>query len=423
VTKPEAVPAGGTLPGVSPSAAGTRTALVAWGVGVGIAVAAFLVYWLTNRSFEAGRGDFFYLAEAFLHGRSWIDRALGAYDVIYGPDGRVFVPFAPFPAIALMPLVAVVGAEGADRWESGINAGLAAFGLLLAWWVTGRIGVRRVRDRLGLVLLLGFGTQMWWVTTRGGVWHTGHLIAIILAMLMLAELFGKQRALLLGLLVGASFLTRAPVAFAGPAIALWYWLLTPDHDGRLGWIARIPWRQWLLLILGFLPALAVFFVYNAARFGTPLESGYALATLPDWLEALRRQGLFSPAHIPMNLNYLLLHLPIPASSFPYLRPDGLGMSVFLTSPGLLLFLVAPWRDRRTWALAAAALFVLVPTLLYYGGGWFQFGFRYFLDSVPFVWALAVMGIARRDGIPWWGWALILWGVLMGAYGTWWTYHL
>jgi hypothetical protein len=413
---------------VSRTAAQTRPALIAWGVGIGVALAAFAVYWLTNRSFEAGRGDFFYLAEAFLHGRAWIDRALGAYDVIYGPEGRVYVPFAPFPAIVLMPLVAAVGAVTADRWESGINAALAAVGLLLAWWVTGRIGVERLRDRFGLVLLLGFGTQMWWVTTRGGVWHTGHLVAIILAMLMLAELFGKQRAVLLGLLVGASFLTRAPVAFAGPALALWYWLLAEREGEHAGaglraWIARIPWRQWILLIAGFLPGLAVFFVYNAARFGSPLESGYALATLPDWLEALRQQGLFSPVHIPMNLDYLFLHLPIPASSAPYLRPDGLGMSVFLTSPGLLLFLLAPWRDRRTWALATAAVLVLIPTLLYYGGGWFQFGYRYFLDSIPFVWALAAMGIAWRGGIRWWGWLLILWGVLMGAYGVWWTYHL
>ena len=121
-----------------------------------------------------------------------------------------------------MPLVAAVGAPTAARWEDVLNAGLAAFGLLLAWWVAGRIGVERLRDRFALVLLLGFGTQMWWVTTRGGVWRTGHLFAIILAMLMLAELFGKQRAFLLGLLIGMSFLTRAPTAFVAPAVALWY---------------------------------------------------------------------------------------------------------------------------------------------------------------------------------------------------------
>ena len=46
-------------------------------VGLGIAVVAFVVYWFSNREFEAGRGDFFYLADAFLHGRVWIDKIPG----------------------------------------------------------------------------------------------------------------------------------------------------------------------------------------------------------------------------------------------------------------------------------------------------------------------------------------------------------
>ena len=65
------------------------------------------------------------------------------------------------------------------------------------------------------------------------------------------------------------------------------------------------------------------------------------------------------------------------------------MSVFLiTSPGLLLR--GPGRlaaDRAPGGCSAAALAVLIPTLLYYGGGWLQYGYRYFLDSVPFVMAL------------------------------------
>ena len=55
---------------------------------------------------------------------------------------------------------------------------------------------------------------------------------------------------------------------------------------------RIPWRPWLELALGFAPSIVFFFAYNQLRFGTPLESGYALATPPDWL-AERRVGLFS----------------------------------------------------------------------------------------------------------------------------------
>ena len=42
--------------------------------------------------------------------------------------------------------------------------------------------------------------------------------------------------------------------------------------------------------------------------------------------------------------------------------------------------------------------MLIPTLLYYGGGWLQFGYRYFLDSIPFVWALGAMGVVKRGEI-------------------------
>ena len=83
-------------------------------------------------------------------------RPLGPNDVIV-IDGRIYVPFAPFPAIVLAPLVALVGAVTADQLESGVNAFLAATVVFLAWWAAGRIGVERLRDRFGLVLLLGLG--------------------------------------------------------------------------------------------------------------------------------------------------------------------------------------------------------------------------------------------------------------------------
>jgi hypothetical protein len=393
---------------------------VSHAVPVGAAVVAIsaVLYWLAARDFDAGRGDFFYLADAFLHGRTWLDFRPGANDVIIVGD-RYYVPFAPFPAVALMPIVAVLGAVGADQVESGINASLAAIGVGLCWMLLGRVGVRRLANRLALTILFGFSTQILWVTTRGGVWHTGHLIATILTLLCLIELWGRRRAWLVGLLAGAAFLTRAPLAFAIPFYALlladqpWYW--------RPPW--ALPWRHWAWLALGVLPALVLFFAYNQVRFGTPLESGYALATLPGFLEVQRAKGLFSVAHLGMNLDYFLVHLPFPISSFPYLRPDGLGLSVLITSPGLLFATRADWRDRRTWALLGATVFVLIPTLLYYGGGWLQYGYRYFLDSVPFVIALCGMAAVHQGRIGR-GWlALIALGTAVMGFGVYWAYHL
>jgi hypothetical protein len=147
-----------------------------------------------------------------------------------------------------------------------------------------------------------------------------------------------------------------------------------------------------------------------------------LATLPEWLEAQRDLGLFSVAHVPMNLDYLFFHLPLVIPDFPFLRPDGLGLSVFLTSPGLLFAIRADPRDRWAWLLVGAAVVVLIPTLLYYGGGWLQYGYRYFLDSIPFLWAVCAMAAVYRGGIGR-GWRVVFAvGLVVMAFAPYWAYR-
>ncbi|HEY7736740.1 MAG TPA: hypothetical protein VH813_08115 [Candidatus Limnocylindrales bacterium] len=392
-------------------------------VGLGVVAASALVYWLSNRQFDAGRGDFFYLADAFLHGRTWLDFRPGPADVIVFGD-RTYVPFAPFPAIALLPIVAILGPITADQVESGINALLAATALGVGWVLLGRLGVERLRDRTWLVGLLGFSTAIWWVTTRGGVWHTGQLIATILTLACLAELWGRRRAALIGLLAGAAFLTRAPLAFAIPFYAL---LLLPqttvDGPPATARTGRWPWRAWLLLGGAAAVSFAFFLWYNAVRFGSPLESGYALASLPAWLAARRDLGLFSLDHIGPNLDFLVYHGFHRISNPPFLRPDGLGLSILVTSPGLLLAARADWRVRWSWLLLGAALAVLLPSLLYYGGGWLQYGYRYALDSIPFLFALAGLAVARARHLGRLWQLLIVFGVAVNALGVYWAYHM
>ena len=354
--------------------------------GFVLVVVAFVLYALCSYRFDAGRPDFFYLADAFLHGRLWLEHALGPWDNVI-VRGQVYVPFAPFPAIAFMPLVAIFGPVRLDQWEQIVDLAIAAIDVGLCFWLMGRVGVRSIVDRIWLAVLFGVSTQILWVTTRGGVWHTGHLIAALVTLAALIETFGRRRPLLLGLLVGMGFLTRAPLALAAPFFA---WVVADRAGSHLPDTKTWPWRGWLVYALGIAPAVIFFAWYNAARFGSPLESGYGMASLPPFLVAQRALGLFSLAHLGMNLDYLLVHLPTFVTAtgdggyqlvWPP-RPDGLGMSILLTSPGLLLAIRADWRGRMVVGLGLTALAVLVPSLLYYGGGWLQYGYRYALDFGP-----------------------------------------
>jgi hypothetical protein len=382
---------------------------------VGAVVVGFigLVVFVSARWGGVGRPDFFYLADAFLHGRTWLDRSFGIYDFVQRGQ-RFYVPFAPFPALGLAPLVAVVGAAAAAQAEPLLDAALVVVSLILLWRLAGRLGVGNPAVRAWLVVLFGLSTATWWIAMRGGVWHTGQLFASLLTFAALLEAHGRRRPLVLGLLGGAGFLSRPTLAAAFP---YWAWRSLPDGSRtRLGDAVR----RLGILAVGAAPALLFALWYNDARFGNPLESGYALAVLPPFLEAQRAAGLFSLGHVPMNLQYLLLDVPRLVGRFPWVAPDGLGMSILLTSPGLLLAVKADWRRRETILLGLTALLVLIPSLLYYGGGWFQYGYRYALDSIPFVMAICAQAAARVGISRKWQLAILL-GVLVNAFGVLWNY--
>jgi hypothetical protein len=65
--------------------------------------------------------------------------------------------------------------------------------------------------------------------------------------------------------------------------------------------------------------------------------------------------------------------------------------------------------------------VLVPSLLFYGGGWIQLGFRYMLDSLAFIGIVAASAI--RTPLSGWSKALIVFGVAVNLWGIAWGYTL
>lgn len=170
--------------------------------------------------------------------------------------------------------------------------------------------------------------------------------------------------------------------------------------------------------------LALYLVYNALRFGSPFENGYAL--IPGLLQAPAFQnGLVSLFAIPGNLFALLLAPPSTAPAFPFLLPPLVGsMSLILTTPLLLWASLARDRDWFTIGAWGSVALILVPTLLRADPGGVQFGFRYGQDLLPFLFLLAVRGLRGRISPLAWaaigiGVAVNLWGMAY-AFSGWWA---
>jgi hypothetical protein len=61
--------------------------------------------------------------------------------------------------------------------------------------------------------------------------------------------------------------------------------------------------------------------------------------------------------------------------------------------------------------------LLIPLLLYYNTGWWQFGYRFSLDVIPVIMILFALAVNER--LDWIFWTLIGIGILINAWGAWW----
>lgn len=392
---------------------------------------------------------FQYQADAFLHGR--LDVGAGLYDVIVHRS-KFYLPFGPLPSVLMMPFVALLGKAA----PLGLLTLPATAGAAIVLWRLFEALAQAPRERAWLVLASLAGTVYLSCVPLNSSYFTAHVVAFLClggALLLAAQ---GRAPLGAGLLVGLAGLTRSPEFVAALPIAWLYWdrswLPAPGAgdtragmpgggDARAGMpggggaragmpglaAGRVPRGSGAapaLVLAGVIPAVVVTLAFNAARFGSPLESGYSLQALsePALVEA-RNRGLFSLLHLPKNLYYLLLASPLPHGgtgaavlTFPFVQPSPWGMGIIFVSPWLLALAWA--RGRGALLLGAATVLLLLPSLLYYGIGWVQFGYRYGLDATPFAVALAALAYRRpgwREALPW----LAIASVAVNVWGAYW----
>ncbi len=346
-------------------------------------------------------------ADAFLHGR--FDLPQHYHDTAVF-EGRYYVPFPPFPALLVTPIVALFGLH---------NTNMVLVSLLLAL-ATGRV-CWRILQRLAiprstaawLIAAFFLGTSYWGsVHMSRGVWFTAHIVSAWMLLLAIDEALGRRRGLLVGLYLGSALLSRQFTVLYLPMLAALLWWRSEQAPTRRRWI------RLLSLAAGVALCGVVYLWFNWVRFGNPLDTGYAYLRLGGMLqERVSRYGLFSRRYVWFNLYHLLVQgfdvsFSDPAQLAGWeLNP--FGTSLLVASPFLLLALRARWNR---WVLALAWLGtvgIIVPTLCYYNNGWWQINAqRFTMDFVPVL--MVLTALAAREGLgPYWKGAIV-WALGLNA---------
>ena len=230
--------------------------------GLVITMLAFSAYWITGPA--SPPDSFTQLAEAFADGRSSIavDRPWLELIPVNDGSGAQYSPFPPVPAVILVPFVWLTRAFGMGQLDSAIyGAVLGAVNVALVYWLLARVGVAFAPRQL---LTIGFAfTTHWWVAGMSGTHHWAQVVAVFFLLLALHAAVGRRWPVLAGLALALAAGSRLPMAFSLPLFLAFYadrWRPTREH-------------AWLLAGI-VVPALLIA-AYNVARFGSPIDFGYA----------------------------------------------------------------------------------------------------------------------------------------------------
>ena len=356
------------------------------------------------------------LSDAFLHGRLYVlDNPSWLNELIPNPSGPGFyVVYPPLPAFLMMPLVAI---WGLDLNQTLFGLIFAAATVPLVYLVSRDVLVKTKQTPASkstyvwFAVLFGFSTLFWYLASIGSVWLIAQVIATFFMFLALHETFNKNRPLLVGLLIGASYWCRLPTIlgvffFAGLAISLQQ---NPQWRGKFK--SALPYLAKLALGVG---VFVVFdFIYNYVRFGSVFDVGYWM--IPGILnEPWFRYGHFSLLYIPDNLAPFLTGLPIVTSVAPFLQFPMAGMAIWFTTPAFVFALKSKIKDPVTWWSWLAIVCIAAVIFTNAATGW-GFGYRYAMDFYPFLFLLTVRGMGSN--LKWYHKALIIIGVIVNCWGV------
>ena len=342
-----------------------------------LVVATFTGMWITG---ENPYRSYALQACAWLEGRldlgmdyPWLELAIF--------EGKYYVSFPPFPSFVLLPFAVVCGADTPDHALSVLFTVVGVvYALRLYKMKTGGF------DHAGqYVLFLFLGNGYLFIAMQGWVWFLAQCMCFTMSLM---ALYYAERGR-----GGGSLACWACAVGCRPMVVVYFplLLLILLRHGReqTGMRAITLIRsKWYWAVPAFC-IVSVFMILNVARFGNPLEFGHSY--LPEFMRV--EEGQFSLSYLRKNLSQLL-RLPQMGGEHGALVYDTYDcMAFWLIAPIFILFFCA-WACSLCFKRGpyGAEIAVIPLTLLAYllivcchrtlGG--YQFGNRYLVDMLPYV---------------------------------------
>jgi hypothetical protein len=348
------------------------------------------------------------LAESLLHGKLSIEKPL--YDTA-SFNGNIFVPFPPFPAILLLPSVAIFGLQNTSSLFTGILLSAVSVFFLVKILLLLELQPSEIP---WLVAAFFLGTGYWLAINMGGlVYYFAHLSAICFLLLALYVSMKHGNGLLAGFFIGCAFLSRQMTIFASLLVLVILW----NHFQLIERVKR--WRNLFAFAIGLGACVGLYLFYNWGRFGDLFQTGYSLIRLDGFLKArVDQYGIFSLAYVPFNFMYMFIQGPQflfgGSRNLVPVNMDGFGTSILWASP----FVIAAVYGRLVKSLMVSAwaslTLILSGALLYYNNGWVQWNTqRFSLDFLPVLILLVALGMKNKSS---WIWRVaILYSVALNAF--------
>lgn len=332
---------------------------------------------------------FVLLAKQFLKGQVELDPVnLPRGDVAEFFDRRD-IYFGPFPSLLILPAVALVGFNFPQQILGPIFLVVA---FLAAFFLAGKFKFR-LGDSFWLAIFFVFSTVL---LAAGVIPISAYLVQVIGAVLLiltLLEYYTKRQPLVVGLLIALAGMTRITLYLA---LAFFFFEFI---------FKRLNLKALILITIPVLLSLFILGAYNYKRFRSPFETGYRYnQTHKNYpLNVNLRYGLSSVNYLPTNLYVLFLKGPDPILEggggfllkFPYFQTNPWGLAIWFTSPLFLYLLFRLKRDSLTFSTLTTSLLIALPSLTFFSIGYTQFGYRYSLDFLPFIFLLFLHSITPK----------------------------